>query len=70
MASFLDIKSRVDKIGAHACYRGSIGLPVWLTIALTAAAGRPLVVNVKGRKPDDVLVVVRLVDFERLVGDR
>jgi hypothetical protein len=77
MAAWLELKQRLqtlqeaENFHIEALYRGV--LPAWLATAwseVQAAAKDKaplLALNVKGAKPDDVAVVMRLADLERLL---
>lgn len=82
MASWIDLTERLENT-LHADERLAVGgmyrpaeLPVWLRgpwrDVRSDARGRVpvLLMNCKGDKPDDVLCLVRLVDLERLTGER
>jgi hypothetical protein len=70
MASYFDLRKRLAELPADldvaSLYRSAA--PAWLLTAVRPEG--PTVVNVKGLKQDDVLVVMRLADFEALVRSR
>ena len=64
MAAYKDLAARAAALGAGLVYQGQ---PAgWLVRAARAAAGMPVVVNVKGLAADDVPVLVSLAELERL----
>ena len=67
MASVADLLARADAVAAVVTYRGEV--PAWFASACDVAKqGTPVVINVKGRKPDDVPVVLTLAALERLTA--
>ncbi len=68
MAAWRDIEGRAERLGATALYFGTA--PKWLMNAARAAIAAPVVVNVKGQAPDNVIVLTTLAEYERLAGTR
>jgi hypothetical protein len=65
VASVADLLGRAEELGAHVVYQGAP--PTWLELAAqTARDGVPVIVNVKGIRPDAVPVLVTLAEYERL----
>ena len=82
MATWLDLVARLEetifkdeRLHCEAVYRGE-ALPAWLSSPLATATKNAgarlplLVLNVKGRSVGDSLCVLRLRDFETLLGAR
>lgn len=78
MASWIDLAQRLeenagadDRLHVEACYHGA-QLPRWLSEPIDASAANAggrvpvTVVNVKGHSVDGAVVVLSLIDFERL----
>ena len=64
MASWLDLKARVDRLGAEAVY---LGVPShWLLSIAKAAAVTPQVLNIKGVSVEHTVIVVALAEYEDL----
>ena len=64
MAAYGDLEQRAERLGATCIYQGQ---PAgWLLRAAKAAAGAPVVVNVKGMDADSTPVLVTLAELERL----
>ena len=64
MAAYRDLQERIARAGATCIYLSAP--PQWFGKAVRAAAGVPVVVNVKGMGPDDTPVLVTLAELERL----
>ena len=68
MASHLDLAGRLERLGvAEEVYAGDP--PALLAkVATMARQGKwPIAINVKGAKPDDVLIVLTLSGFEAMM---
>ena len=64
MAAYKDLAARAAALGAGLVYQGQ---PAgWLVRAARAAAGAPVVVNVKGIDADGTPVLLSLAELERL----
>jgi len=81
MASWIDLSHRLeiglqadDRLHGEAVYHGG-RVPRWLADPMDAAAANAgdrlpvVVVNCKHHSVDGALVVISLIDFERLLGD-
>ncbi len=66
MAAWLDLRDRCAAINAGAVY---VAQPSrWLLALCDDARQRPIVINTKGTKPDDIVIVLTLAEYERLHG--
>ncbi len=64
MAAYRALQPRMAALGATCIYLSKP--PAWFTKAVKAAAGTPVLVNVKGLDPDVTPVLVTLAELERL----
>ena len=64
MASWLDLKARVDRLGAEAVYLGTPSH--WLVSVAKAAAVTPQVLNIKGIGAEHTIIVTTLAHYEDL----
>ena len=67
MAAHVDLKTRADAVGVAAEFYTSQPHALLREVQRAVTAGRwPVIVNVKGTRPDSTLIVVPLAHYETL----